>query len=108
MADGLDDPVVPGCVVVPSRNDQGREGSLFGQRVQGVEVGLRGQRKVPERAHRLESVAHEQQPEAPGLELLRARDLSGEVGILPVRHGLSRVQGDGAHLGSSQVGSAIY
>lgn len=49
----------------------------------------------------LQPVAHEQEPKAPGLEPLRARDLSGEVGVLPIRHGLGRVQGDGAYLGSS-------
>ena len=103
VVDGLDELLVPGRVVVPSWNDQGRERAVVDQCIQRVEVGLRRQRQVPERAHRRQAVAHEQQPKAPGLELLRAGDLSGEVGVLPVRHGLGRVQGDGPHLGSSSV-----
>ena len=86
--------------MVPSRDDQGCERAVVGQCIQRVEVGLRRQWQVPERAHRLHPVAYEQQPKAPGLELFRASDLSGEVGILPVRHGLGRVQGNGAHLDS--------
>ena len=104
MTDGGDKPLVPGGVVVSSGNDQGGERAGLGECLQVVKVGLRCEWQIPKGVHWLQAVAHEQQPEPPWFELLRTGELSSEVGVLPVRHGLGRVQSDDPHLGSSPIG----